>query len=59
MTTHMSVRPDGCAVITLDNPPVNTLAATLVASMNENVEKCKSIVFCFEPMPSSFVIVNI
>jgi len=39
MTTHMSVRPDGCAVITLDNPPVNTLAATLVASMNENVEK--------------------
>jgi len=38
-TTHLTVRPDGCAVITLDNPPVNSLAYELTKSFNENMKK--------------------
>ena len=36
-TTHMQTRPDGVAVITLDNAPVNSLARDLVESLAENV----------------------
>ncbi|CAD7966879.1 unnamed protein product [Amoebophrya sp. A120] len=38
-TTQCMVRPDGVAVITLDNPPVNSLASGLVKSFNENLAK--------------------
>mmetsp|Transcript_13860 Transcript_13860/g.34226 ORF Transcript_13860/g.34226 Transcript_13860/m.34226 type:complete len:726 (+) Transcript_13860:361-2538(+) len=38
-TTQCMVRPDGVAVITLDNPPVNSLASGLVKSFNENLQK--------------------
>jgi len=39
MTTHVSVRPDGVAVITLDNAPVNSLASPLVVSLEESIKK--------------------
>lgn len=42
MTTHLSVRKDGVAVIQLDNPPVNSLASTLVKSFLENFQKCEN-----------------
>ncbi|CAD7955482.1 unnamed protein product [Amoebophrya sp. A25] len=38
-TTQCSVRPDGVAVIVMDNPPVNSLASGLVKSFNENLQK--------------------
>ena len=38
-TTQCMVRPDGVAVITLDNAPVNSLASGLVKSFNENLDK--------------------
>jgi enoyl-CoA hydratase/carnithine racemase len=40
MTTHLNVRPDGVAVIQLDNPPVNSLASTLVVSFKAHLEQC-------------------
>lgn len=43
MTTHYEVRPDGCAVITLDNAPVNTLAATLVKSFLGSLDKGETL----------------
>mmetsp|Transcript_130660 Transcript_130660/g.419027 ORF Transcript_130660/g.419027 Transcript_130660/m.419027 type:complete len:748 (-) Transcript_130660:231-2474(-) len=39
MTTHVNVRPDGVAVITLDNAPVNSLASPLVVSLEESIKK--------------------
>lgn len=41
-TTHLEVRPDGVAVITLDNPPVNSLASGLVKSFNSHLTEAKS-----------------
>jgi len=37
MTTHLTVRPDGVAVIQLDNPPVNALASSLTESFMANI----------------------
>ena len=42
MTTHMETRPDGVAVIWLDNKPVNSLASSLVKSFAENIQKAMS-----------------
>lgn len=41
MTTHLEVRKDGAAVITLDNPPVNSLASTLVVSFNKHLKEAQ------------------
>eukprot|EP00397_Hematodinium_sp_SG-2012_P009995 GEMP01010095.1.p1 GENE.GEMP01010095.1~~GEMP01010095.1.p1 ORF type:complete len:728 (+),score=166.84 GEMP01010095.1:180-2363(+) len=39
MTTHLNVRPDGVAVIQLDNPPVNSLASTLTESFSQHMNQ--------------------
>jgi len=39
MTTRCTVRPDGVAVVTLENAPVNSLAVSLVKSLQENFTK--------------------
>mmetsp|Transcript_11728 Transcript_11728/g.31657 ORF Transcript_11728/g.31657 Transcript_11728/m.31657 type:complete len:755 (+) Transcript_11728:54-2318(+) len=36
MSTQISLRPDGVGVLTLNNPPVNSLATALVKSLQEN-----------------------
>mmetsp|Transcript_11340 Transcript_11340/g.27168 ORF Transcript_11340/g.27168 Transcript_11340/m.27168 type:complete len:728 (+) Transcript_11340:54-2237(+) len=38
MTTTVTKRPDGVALLTLKNPPVNSLAATLLNSLCENAQ---------------------
>mmetsp|Transcript_74000 Transcript_74000/g.214368 ORF Transcript_74000/g.214368 Transcript_74000/m.214368 type:complete len:750 (+) Transcript_74000:70-2319(+) len=39
MTTQCAVRPDGVAVVTLDNAPVNSLAESLLESLKANIAK--------------------
>eukprot|EP00445_Apocalathium_hangoei_P040694 CAMPEP_0203967694 /NCGR_PEP_ID=MMETSP0359-20131031/96574_1 /ASSEMBLY_ACC=CAM_ASM_000338 /TAXON_ID=268821 /ORGANISM="Scrippsiella Hangoei, Strain SHTV-5" /LENGTH=751 /DNA_ID=CAMNT_0050905611 /DNA_START=61 /DNA_END=2316 /DNA_ORIENTATION=+ len=39
MTTEIHVRPDGVGVLTLNNAPVNSLSASLMASFGENIQK--------------------
>eukprot|EP00405_Crypthecodinium_cohnii_P017594 CAMPEP_0206462936 /NCGR_PEP_ID=MMETSP0324_2-20121206/26282_1 /ASSEMBLY_ACC=CAM_ASM_000836 /TAXON_ID=2866 /ORGANISM="Crypthecodinium cohnii, Strain Seligo" /LENGTH=783 /DNA_ID=CAMNT_0053935201 /DNA_START=48 /DNA_END=2400 /DNA_ORIENTATION=- len=42
MTTKINVRPDGVGVLTLCNPPVNSLATTLMESLEANFQKLVS-----------------
>lgn len=39
LLTSVSVRPDGVAVITIDNPPVNALSALAVASIDASFQQ--------------------
>jgi len=51
MPMHADIRPDGVAVLTLDNPPVNSLSKSLVRSLKEHFSKLSE-----NPMVKAFVI---